>query len=100
MGTIDLNHGTVSAQTVKRVTATIPWSTRKKYNGVSYTVLLTEDQASVSNYTDLPDNLGLCGSRMDANGVLEVSLVNPTTGDIASGTIRYIVTIENFGGPH
>ncbi len=54
------------------------------------------DVVIVNNVTTLPANLGIAGARVSAPNVVEVSLVNPTNGDIPSGAISYAVEVIQF----
>ena len=80
--TILLDHGTVTAVTVAKATATL-------------TGARTTDLLSAVNSIQ-KTGLGYAGGRVSGADEIEISLVNPTAGNITSGTVTYTLDLSNY----
>lgn len=82
--TVDIDFGTLSPATVKRVTAALV--------GLRTTDLVVVEPNA--NFVGV--DIGLVGARVSAAGVIEVSLINPTGGSITAGSQTLRVEIQRF----
>jgi hypothetical protein len=83
--TVSITTGSLVNNTVTEVTAALA--------GLSTTDIVVVNAAAA-----LTTNVGICGARCSAAGVLAVSFVNPTAATIASFTPSLRVAVQHFGG--